>query len=160
MPAAPPTQPIRDEHSELLPHIENLRRLGDAACTSDDNLESLLKRSVEFLQEHLLIHAGAEERVLYPHVAELMGTSTATATMSRDHVEVERRTAELANTPASDRAAVARLAYALHAIVSLHFAKEEEVYLALMDAEMSVDDVAALYQRMETAASALRPGHE
>jgi iron-sulfur cluster repair protein YtfE (RIC family) len=153
-----PTQPIRDEHSELLPHIEELRRLGDAALSGDRALEAQLQRSVDFLQGHLLIHAGAEERVLYPSVAELMGTPRATATMSRDHVEVERLTTQLANTPASDRATLARLAYALHAIVSLHFAKEEEVYLAIMDAEMSAEAVAAMYQRMEEAAASLKRG--
>lgn len=150
-----PTQPIRDEHAALFPDIEALRHLGDAALTPGGDLESELKRSLEFLQHHLLIHAGAEERVLYPQVAELLGAPKATATMSRDHVEVERLTAQLAAATPSDRATIARLAYGLHALVSLHFAKEEEVYLELMDASMSTEEVAAMYKRMEDAAAAL-----
>jgi len=104
----------------------------------------------------LLIHAGAEERVLYPQVTELIGAAKATATMSRDHVEVERLSSQLAGTSPSDRGAVARLAYGLHAIVTLHFAKEEEVYLEIMDEAMSADAVAAVYQRMEDAAASLK----
>lgn len=149
------TQPIRDEHAGLFPHIEALRDLGDAALGSGGDLESELKRSLEFLQDHLLIHAGAEERVLYPQVAELLGTPKATATMSRDHAEVERLTAQLAAALPSDRATIARLAYGLHAVVSLHFAKEEEVYLELMDASMSAEVVAEMYRRMEDAAADL-----
>ncbi|MFN8639244.1 MAG: hemerythrin domain-containing protein [Dehalococcoidia bacterium] len=152
-----PSQPIRDEHAELLPHIEDLRRLGDAALAGAA-VEEPLQRSVAFLQQHLLIHAGAEERVLYPQVAELIGAPKATATMSRDHVEVERLSSQLAAASVSDRASIARLAFGLYAIVTLHFAKEEEVYLELMDEMMSADAVAAMYGRMEDAAATLKGG--
>jgi len=154
---ARPTQPIRDEHAELIPHIEELRHLGDTALAGEADLSADLQRSVEFLIQHLLVHAGAEDRVLYPQVADIIGAPKATATMSRDHIEVERLSRELASTSASDRGTVARLAYALHAIVSLHFAKEEEIYLELMDAAMNTESVAVMYQRMEEAAAALKP---
>lgn len=153
-----PTQPIREEHEHLAPHIEDLRRLGDSAIASGGPLDEELRRSVDFLQQHLLIHAGAEDQVMYPQVAELLGAPRATATMSRDHVEVERLTAELAATSPTDRGAVARLAYSLHALVSLHFAKEEEIYLEVMDAAMSVTAVAEMYERMELAAADLKRG--
>lgn len=113
---------------------------------------------MDFLQQHLLIHAGAEDRVLYPQVAELLGAPRATATMLRDHVEVERLTAELASTSPTDRVTIARLAYGLYALVSLHFAKEEEIYLELMDAAMSAAAVVALYERMEAAAAEIKRG--
>lgn len=93
--------------------------------------------------------------MLYPQIAELLGTSKATATISLDDVEVERLTAQLAAALPSDRATVARVAYGLHALVSLHFAKEEEVYLELMDASMSAEAVAEMYRRMEDAAADL-----
>jgi hemerythrin-like domain-containing protein len=158
MSSARPTQPIRDEHEQLAPHIEALRHLGDSAIASERALDADLQRSVDFLQQHLLIHAGAEDRVLYPQVAELLGASRATATMSRDHLEVERLAAELAGTPSTDRGTIARLAYGLYALVSLHFAKEEEIYLELMDAAMSAAAVVALYERMEAAAAEIKRG--
>ena len=40
-------------------------------------------------------HAKAEDAVLYPEVERVTGAPGATATMRREHVEVERLTAEL-----------------------------------------------------------------
>ena len=91
-----PTQTLRDEHKELLPHIELLRTIADAI--GEASIASL-RRSVDeayaFLTHHLLPHAQAEERALYPVVGRLMGAPEATETMSRDHVEVGRLTQEL-----------------------------------------------------------------
>ena len=42
--------------------------------------------------------------------------------------------------------------YGLHAIVSLHFAKEEEIYLPLLDRAYTSSEFAALYERMAEAA--------
>ncbi len=84
----------------------------------------------------LLPHAHAEEQALYPVVAEVMGAKKATATMSRDHVEVERLTRELAilrmivaeHPLAGEHVkALRRVLYGLYALVRLHFTKEEEV---------------------------------
>jgi hypothetical protein len=49
-----------------------------------------------------------------------------------------------------------RLLYGLYAIVTLHFAKEEEVYLPLLDRALSDDEAAAMFQSMEAAAAAAR----
>src|SRR5581483_11758910 len=90
------TQPLRDEHKELLPHIELLRTAADAIGAAEG---ALLQRSIgeayTFLTHHLIPHAQAEERALYPVVGRLMGAPEATATMSRDHVEIGRLTGEL-----------------------------------------------------------------
>jgi len=45
-----------------------------------------------------LPHARAEDEVLYPVVEEILGATGATATMSRDHVEIARRRPESATT--------------------------------------------------------------
>jgi hypothetical protein len=151
-----PSEPIRREHAELLLHVEDLRRLGDAAVTPGVALEEELRRVLAFLQQHLLIHARAEDRVLYPRVAALLDSPRATATMSRDHVEVERLTSALRRAAVSDRETVARLAYGLFAIVTLHFAKEEEIYLDILDAALSADDVSVLYEQMEQEAASIQ----
>ena len=91
------TQPFRDEHKELIPHIEALRVVADSL--GDVPLEAArhgVDEAYSFLAHYLIPHAEAEERALYPVVEKLMGASGATATMSRDHVEVGRLTAELA----------------------------------------------------------------
>jgi uncharacterized protein (DUF2249 family)/hemerythrin-like domain-containing protein len=161
-----PTQPLRDEHRELLPHIDELRALGDAVGSArEEDVRARLAGVIDFLQQHLLVHAGAEERVLYPTVARLMGAPRATATMSRDHVEVQRLTAGLAamqtaigigGADAAQTAELRRLAYGLHALVTVHFAKEEEVYLPLLDAHLSAHEARELFAAMEGAAEEAR----
>src|SRR5690606_15752401 len=144
-------------HQELLPHIGRLRDLGDAAdqtSTGQNEFNSLLDEVTDFLSGHLLIHARAEEQVLYPAVASLMGAPQATATMSRDHVEIEQLTKALSDLrreigdrspSAEELASIRRLAYGLSALVNVHFAKEEEVYLPLIDAAFTPERAQELF---------------
>ncbi len=160
------TQPLRDEHKELLPHIELLRTVANAI--GEVPIVSL-RRSVDevyaFLTRHLLPHAQAEERALYPVVGRLMGAPEATATMSRDHVEVGRLTEELgslrphlvgASTSASQEQAVRRVLYGLYTVVKVHFAKEEEVYLPILDARLTAEEADRMFEAMERAAQEAR----
>ncbi len=161
-----PTQTLREEHKELLPHIELLRTIANAI--GEASIASL-RRSVDeayaFLTHHLLPHAQAEERVLYPVVGRLMGAPEATATMSRDHVEVGRLTQELgslrphlesASLDISQERALRRVLYGLYAVVKVHFAKEEEVYLPILDARLAADEAHQLFEAMERAAQEAR----
>lgn len=156
-------QPLRDEHADLVPHIEALAGAGDAVGRDDiADLRARVDAAHEFLVHHLLPHAQAEERALYPAVQRAAGAPEITATMSRDHVEVERLTSRLGelrrrlarvdavDAPLAD--ALRRVLYGLHALVAVHFAKEEEVYLPLL--EQRLDDAAAavLFAEMHEAA--------
>jgi iron-sulfur cluster repair protein YtfE (RIC family) len=156
------TQPLRDEHKELLPHIELLQTVAD---TIGEAPISSLRRGVDevytFLTHHLLPHAQAEEHALYPVVGRLMGAPEATATMSRDHVEVGRLTEELgslrshlggASVSRSQEQALRRVLYGLSAIVKVHFAKEEEVYLPILDARLTPEEARQMFEAMERAA--------
>ena len=156
------TQPLRDEHKELYPHIEDLKVAGLSVHgnLSQPALDQI-DESLEFLTEHLLPHAHAEEAALYPTVQKVMGTPYATATMSRDHVEVEQLTRELATlreqisaTEIGARQAneLKRLLFGLYTLVKVHFAKEEEVYLPLLDANLSPEETRAMFEAMEEAA--------
>jgi hypothetical protein len=90
------TQPLRDEHKELIPHIEALRAVADSVgYGSIEAIRHGVDEAYTFLTHHLIPHAEAEDRALYPVVEKLMGTAGVTATMSRDHVEVGRLTQEL-----------------------------------------------------------------
>src|SRR5450759_323361 len=92
------TQPLREEHKELMPHIEMLRTVADAIGTMPiDTLRQHVYDVYMFLKHHLIPHAQAEEWALYPTVGRLMSAPAVTATMSRDHVEIGRLTAELAS---------------------------------------------------------------
>ena len=156
------TQPLREEHQELLPHIEAIRQTADAI--GEAPLSELLPQIdgvYDFLARHLLPHAQAEEAALYPVVGKVMGAPEATGTMSRDHVEVGRLIDELglirANVSGATLAAaqikdLQRVLYGLYTLVKVHFAKEEEVYLPILDARLTPDQARRLFENMEHAA--------
>ena len=90
------TQPLRDEHRELIPHIEMLRTVANSIGIAPlASVQQRVEEAYTFLTHHLTPHAQAEERALYPVIGKLMGAAEATATMSRDHVEIGRLTGEL-----------------------------------------------------------------
>ena len=156
------TQPLRDEHKELYPQLETLRQAGDAI---NETLTSQAPTEIEevyhFLTHQLIPHAQAEDIALYPMVQKVMGAPQATSTMSRDHQEVDRLTQELGTLRVhatqlfitfNQAMALRRVLYGLYALVKLHFAKEEEIYLPLLDAKLSADDAKEMFERMEAAA--------
>lgn len=156
-----PMEPLRAEHRELLPSIESLGAVAQSALDADPSvLATEVESALEFLREHLLIHALAEEDVLYPAVERVMGAPGATATMTREHQEVARLIEELAaehelirpELTRADRLRLVWKLHALHTLVGLHFAKEEEIYLPLLDAAFSVQEGHALIEEMEAAA--------
>ena len=93
---------------------------------------------LEFLRGTLLPHAEWEEQVLYTAVGELLGDARATAAMTRDHVAIGRMIEALGETDTSDIARLQELLYGLHALITVHFEKEEEIYLPLLDARPDV----------------------
>ncbi len=155
------TQPLRDEHRELFPHIEQLKITADLIGTGETaRLEAGLEAASEFLEGHLLPHAGAEDAALYPVVARLLGGPKATDTMKRDHTAVHTLIEELAglvekfkagSTPGIENA-LRRVLYGLYTLVGVHFAKEEEIYLPLLDAGLTPAEAAEMFERLEEAA--------
>jgi len=160
------TQPLRDEHPELVPRLEMLPTTAEAVgAEPPPQLLQRVDEAYQFLAGHLIPHARAEDRALYPVIARVMGAAEATATMSRDHVEVVRLTEELAGIRASMAAGrageaelrdVQRVLYGLYALVRHHFAKEEEIYLPLLDARLRVSEAAAMREATEKAATEAR----
>jgi hemerythrin-like domain-containing protein len=159
-----PTGTLREEHEELLPLIEAMRT---AADTMEDTPLQVLKTTIDdvitFLGEALIPHATAEDAELNPVIDRLLGPQ-ATATMTREHAEIVHLTEQLRvirnlmegpiTSPAQMkeiRTDTARVLYALHAIAKLHFAKEEEFYLPVLDERLSAEEAAALFTRMGRA---------
>ena len=153
------TQPLRDEHRALLPHVDEILAAADAlGGQAAEDVVDRLKRVAAFLRHDLLRHASAEEAALYPVVRWAMDTYDATATMARDHVEIARLSDRLSALVADTRAgrpdlpALRRVLYGLHAVVALHFAKEEEIYLPLLDERLTPDAAARMFAELEEAA--------
>lgn len=157
-------QPLRNEHAELLPRIAELRQAADSIA-SDGDAGAVIEDSLAFLEQHLVPHATAEDEVLYPVVAHALGAARATDTMRRDHVAVAAYIGELRvlrndiGTGVPDEKQVReahRLLYGLHALVSVHFAKEEEIYVPILDAALSPEEAGPLFASIEHAATVAR----
>ena len=136
---------IRSEHHRL---FAALRHVLDAADGLDDDVDVLpdaVHEVYAFLVNELLPHARTEEHTFYPVVGELLGAPAATAPMSRQHVEVERlverlgrlRDGALVEVDGPSRRNLRQVLYGLHAILSLHLATEEELYVPLVEAKLS-----------------------
>lgn len=154
------TDPLRIEHRQLVPRVEELR-LAAAGLRDRDPGAAIgrVDKALSFLEVKLLPHARAEEAELYPLVERAFGCARVTDTMRRDHIEIERMTdalryfrSRLAEGPRSDTIeALRRLLYGLHAVVMLHFAKEEEIYLPLLDERLSEQSAGRLIEAMHAA---------
>lgn len=156
------TQPLRDEHKELIPHIDGLATAGDSiGVASRAEQEEKVHASYVFLTEHLIPHAVAEDKVLYAKVDELVGVNGethATDTMRRDHEEVGALTDQLGklggklekgDLATADQHELRRVLYSLNGVVGLHFAKEEEVYLPLLDRTLTAEQAQDMFEEME-----------
>lgn len=156
------TQPLRDEHKELFPSVDQIRQvaelIGDAPIAE---IQRGVEEVYDFLANHLKPHAEAEDAALYPVVQKVLGSPDATKTMSRDHVEVGRYIEELASLKkgisgatlnAEQVKSLRRVLYGVYALVKLHFAKEEEVYLPILDQRLTPESAQEMFEAMEDAA--------
>ncbi len=151
--------PLREEHRELRPHVDQLGELADLLDERRGDVPMAgLEAATAFLRDRLLRHAAAEEAALYPAVGQALGAPEATATMARDHLEIRGMIERLealvgaARAGRADVRALQRVLYGLQAILGLHFAKEEEVYVPLLEERLAPHDVAGLLARLEAAA--------
>jgi iron-sulfur cluster repair protein YtfE (RIC family) len=130
-----PTQPFRDEHRDLVEHIEHLaeaaRQMPRLTC---EERTALRDRVLGFLRDTLLPHAAAEEQVLYPEWARLVGFADAAVPMVHDHEAIVARVKRLEVVDVDDVDTLQELLYELHALVSVHFSKEEDIQLPAFDA--------------------------
>jgi iron-sulfur cluster repair protein YtfE (RIC family) len=130
-----PTEPFRREHEALLVHIEHLAHAArEVPRLSDEERRALVERILGFLRGTLLPHARAEEEVLYPEWATLVGFADAAVPMVHDHEAIVARVERLERADPSDADTLQELLYGLHALIGTHFRKEEDLQLPAFDA--------------------------
>jgi hypothetical protein len=74
-----------------------------------------------------------DERVLYPEVIERLGDPLVTVSMNYDHLAIRSWIDDLANTDARNLGRMQQLLYGLHALITVHMWKSDELYLAALD---------------------------
>lgn len=146
-----PTEPFRREHEELKSHIEHVGQAAREVARLDrQERELLVSRIVEFLRGTLVPHAEAEEQVLYPAWAELVGFGEAAVPMVHDHEAIVERIERLEQVGAEDIDTLQELLYGLYALISVHFRKEEDIQLPAFDAAPP-EVTRAVLEQMEAA---------
>ena len=143
-----PTQAFRDEHQDLLEHVERIRIAArELPWISWAERREVVDRVLRFLNETLIPHAEAEERGLYPEWSRLVGYPDAAAPMIQDHRAIRARAARLADAELSNTEAMQELMYGLYALILVHFEKEEEIQLRALD-EQPPEAVERILERM------------
>lgn len=154
------TDLVRAEHEHLTGPLHNLLDAADALSEPGKSLPDSVHEAYAFLADVIVPHAKAEEATLYPEVAELLGNPHATDAMTRQHVEIRRlvdrverlRADGIAGTTPTLRRNLQQTLDAVHAVLTLHLATEEELYLPLIDAKVSPRRSAELAEQFEAAA--------
>jgi iron-sulfur cluster repair protein YtfE (RIC family) len=128
------TETVRQDHAKLREDVEHIRLAArELPAVSPEERDAIVGRILDFLRETLLPHAEEEERWLYPNVGKVLGNPESTATMSHDHIAIRARVLELAATENTDVDRLQELLYGLYALISVHFWKEEQLYLPLLE---------------------------
>ncbi len=131
---------LRSEHRVLIPRVDEFRELADRL---DEIPAADLRRRLEHIHESLvkiLAHERADEQQVYRTLAATLGGDDPLAAMSRTHQEIfhlarvlERLIAgiPLDGPDPEDLVDVRRTLYALHTVVRLNIAQEDQLYLSL-----------------------------
>lgn len=145
---------ILKEHGELLPHVNHLGDLAAQAVTlSELELRNRLTQVLQFLRDGLLPHAREEEVSVYPAAEKLLrAAGGSTRTMSIDHRFVGELVDRLqgvahSSLSGSDREQLRRLLYGLQTLLEVHFTKENEAYVPLLN-RLSPPERRQLYERL------------
>jgi heavy metal translocating P-type ATPase len=134
---------FRGEHLTIRDDIDGLRTAADAlGIASTEEAMDGVRHIYRLLVDEVEPHEQAEEDLLYPAIARVLGGDDPTGTMSRSHVEIAhqiRRLGQLLDDidpegpDGVDIIELRHLLYGLHAILRLHTTQEDESYLSLGD---------------------------
>ena len=152
---------LRHEHRGLGPSIGGIRPLADRlGSMSAAQAMAGLGAMRAFLVDELVPHERQEDREVFPLLASALGNEDVTAGLHRTHTEIfhlvryiDRLVRELpeAGPAPEDLTDLRRLLYGLDAILRLHMAQEEELYLSFGDTRSDAGDEDAAAAAAEAA---------
>ena len=126
------TEPYLQQHAALRDQVEHLPVIAaELPDIAPDARFEVVERVAAFLAEILLPHCAAEENVLYPEAALLLGEADESDAVASDREQVRELLGRLAEVDVRDAGAIQEILYALNALLQSHIWREEEVYLKL-----------------------------
>jgi heavy metal translocating P-type ATPase len=143
---------LRAEHLVLESPIASIRATADRLDELAPGVAlAALEEVRRFVADDLVAHEELEDRTIYPMLAAAMGSDDATASMHRTHAEIFRlarlldrliRDLPPEGPDVEDRTDLQRVLYGLEAILRLHQAQEEDLYLSIGDAGSPPESIA------------------
>jgi iron-sulfur cluster repair protein YtfE (RIC family) len=131
-------QGLASAHRALRPQVGELATLAARLETlPGPEARSQLERLRDMLEKELLPHEREEQQTAYPVIESMLKEEDPTGPLIQTHHEIHRLARLygrlVAHLPAEGPARedcrdLRRVLYGLHAILSLHFAQEEELY--------------------------------
>ncbi len=147
---------LRAEHVALEGPIAGVRGTADLLDgLAADAALAALEGVRRFVADNLLPHEEMEDRTIYPMLTAAMGSDDATASMHRTHQEIFRlarlldrlvRDLPPEGPSPEDRTDLQRVLYGLEAILRLHQAQEEDLYLSIGDSGSAADRPGAVIE--------------
>ena len=131
-------QGLASAHRSLRPHIGELAAVAarlDAMPAAE--ARSQLERLREMLEKQLLPHEREEQQTAYPVLGKMLKEEDPTGPLIQTHHEIHRLARLFGRLVAQlppggpgpeDLRDLRRALYGLHAVLTLHFAQEEELY--------------------------------
>ena len=158
------TRPLREEHQQMRPRLEVLRRAADAVGhVPSGELAALVDPAIAFVESDLLPHSSAETLVLYPVISKLTGSTRAAESIGDDHREIARLSGDLAVLRArlwlerpGDLDILRSVLYGLHSLALLHCSKEQDVLVPLLEEALREEDARELFAAMDAAVAEAR----
>lgn len=149
-----------EHHEKIEPHVDRLPELaGMIGRVSPEEFAESFEVECSFIVGQLVPHMEAMETTLYGQLEKLMGTRHSLAPMRREHEQLRglfgslceyRKQAAGGTMDQSDEIGLRRVLYRLYTILKVHLA-EEELYLSVLDRNLSDEDKDALARGIEHA---------
>lgn len=158
--------PLRASRQPLANGLAKLQLAADAVSTAEGLVAlAALDTAVGYLNSTFLPVAAAEEFTLYIAIDGLYGAINATEIMKAQHASIRAMAEDLAkvvaaartdNNPAGYAKYLLPLLHGLYALIRAHLESEDDVYLALLDENVSESQVSVIIKNIERISNARR----
>lgn len=141
-------QPLSEMQEKVMQQVDQLRDIADkVGDVSSKTLQPALDDIYMFLTQQFIPHEQAEKALTYDHQA--VERLTAEFAMLRE----ELATGNLSNDQVKE---LRRVLYTLHALVALHFKKEEEAFLPLFEKHLTSAEMQKMFSAKKQPARQMK----
>jgi hypothetical protein len=151
-----------EHHDRIMPHVDALPGLAEMIDGAErEEFAARFEKECEFITGQLMPHIDAIEQTLYGELDRLLDARHSMEPMREEHAQLRRLFSSLCRYRASvlandlDQASaigLRRVLYRLYTLMKVHLA-EEELYLGVIDREVSIEEKAVLARGIDHASA-------